>query len=96
MAHEATWQIQDAKNRLSELVRRVRENEPQVITVHGKEVAAIIPIDEYRRHHPKKRSDKTLLEVLRGFPRLSDVLSDDEIDTLFQRDTDTGRDIEFE
>jgi|CXWL01.1.fsa_nt_gi prevent-host-death family protein len=33
----ATWQLQTAKARLSELLRAVREHGPQVISVRGKE-----------------------------------------------------------
>ena len=33
----ATWQLQTAKARLSELLRAVRENGPQTISVRGKE-----------------------------------------------------------
>jgi prevent-host-death family protein len=33
----ATWQLQTAKARLSELLRKVREEGPQTITVRGKE-----------------------------------------------------------
>jgi prevent-host-death family protein len=95
MASEATWQLQDAKNRLSELIRRARMDEPQVITVRGEEVVAIIPIEEYRRHHPRPRSGKSLLDVLRANP-LGEFLSDEEIDELFARDPDPGRDIDLD
>jgi prevent-host-death family protein len=43
------WQLQTAKQRLSELVDRVLDEGPQVITRHGKEVAVVLAIDEYRR-----------------------------------------------
>lgn len=33
----ATWQLQTAKAKLSELLRKVREEGPQIITVRGKE-----------------------------------------------------------
>lgn len=33
----ATWQLQTAKAKLSELLRAVRDDGPQTISVHGKE-----------------------------------------------------------
>jgi prevent-host-death family protein len=43
------WQLQEAKQRFSELVRRARANGPQVVTRHGEEVAVVVSIEEYRR-----------------------------------------------
>jgi len=42
------WQVQEAKQRFSEVLRLVPE-EDQIITRHGEEVAAIVDIDKYRR-----------------------------------------------
>jgi prevent-host-death family protein len=39
-----TWQIQEAKNRFSELVNLSLSEGPQTITRHGKPVAQIVPI----------------------------------------------------
>lgn len=43
------WQIQEAKQRFSEVVREALDNGPQVVTRHGEEVAVVVAIDEYRR-----------------------------------------------
>lgn len=43
------WQLQEAKNRLSEVVKAARNKGPQVITVRGKEEVAVIAIEELRR-----------------------------------------------
>ena len=43
------WQLQEAKQRFSELVRHARANGPQVVTKHGEEVAVVVGIEEYRR-----------------------------------------------
>jgi prevent-host-death family protein len=43
------WQVQEAKQRLSELLRATRDEGPQVVTHHGKEVAVVVEIEEYRR-----------------------------------------------
>ncbi len=44
-----TWQLQDGKQRFSELIRSALTRGPQVITRHGEEVAVVIDIKEYRR-----------------------------------------------
>jgi prevent-host-death family protein len=43
------WQLQDAKQRFSQLVRHARDEGPQVVTRHGEEVAVVVSIEEYRR-----------------------------------------------
>lgn len=43
------WQLQDAKARLSELVKSVATDGPQQITVHGKPAAIVMAADEYDR-----------------------------------------------
>jgi prevent-host-death family protein len=43
------WQLQEAKQRFSELVRHARVHGPQVVTRHGEEVAVVVSIEEYRR-----------------------------------------------
>jgi prevent-host-death family protein len=43
------WQLQEAKQRFSELVRRARDDGPQVVTKHGQDVAVIVAIDDYLR-----------------------------------------------
>jgi prevent-host-death family protein len=43
------WQLQEAKQRFSELVRHARAEGPQVVTKHGEEVAVVVSIEEYRR-----------------------------------------------
>ena len=42
------WQLQDAKNRLSEVVDAALSEGPQVITRRGKETAIVLSYDEYR------------------------------------------------
>lgn len=40
----ATWQVQSAKQRFSEVIRAAEAGEPQHITRHGERVAVIIDI----------------------------------------------------
>jgi prevent-host-death family protein len=57
------WPVQDAKARLSELMRAA-EKEPQIITYRGKPKFEIRAIDE------GKRKPMTLLQALRAAPRV--------------------------
>jgi prevent-host-death family protein len=41
--------LQDAKARFSELVRRVRSDGPQRVTVHGRDEVVVITAEEFRR-----------------------------------------------
>jgi antitoxin Phd len=54
-----TWQVQDAKTRLSEVIERARAEGPQMITKHGKECAVVLSIEDYRvlvAHRPDFKS----------------------------------------
>jgi prevent-host-death family protein len=59
-----SWQLQEAKAHLSELVRESADG-PQVITVHGKAAAVILSKADYDRLQGLKPS---LLEFLRKSP----------------------------
>ena len=80
-----TWQIQHAKNRLSEVVDRASDEGPQVITRRGVETAIVLSIRDYRRLSKPKQS---LVDFLRTSP-LAEVQLD------LERDPDPGRDVEL-
>ena len=49
-----TWQLQEAKARLSEVIKKAAKEGPQKITVHGEATAVVISSEEYERlKHPK-------------------------------------------
>ena len=51
-----TWQLQDAKARLSEVVKRAVNDGPQEITVHGESTAVLVSRVEYDKlKKPAKR-----------------------------------------
>jgi prevent-host-death family protein len=58
------WQLQEAKNRLSEVVR-LSQRKPQTITLHGKPSAVVVSYQEFRRLSQPKMG---LLEVMRSAP----------------------------
>jgi prevent-host-death family protein len=43
------WQLQEAKQKFSQLVRRAIEQGPQTVTRHGKEAVVVISAAEFRR-----------------------------------------------
>jgi antitoxin Phd len=43
----ATWQVQEAKTRLSEVIERARTEGPQTITRHGAVRAVVLSIEDY-------------------------------------------------
>jgi len=44
-----SWQVQEAKQRFSELVQRALDQGPQVVTRRGKEAVVVVAAAEYRR-----------------------------------------------
>ena len=60
------WQLQEAKNRLSELVRKAREEGPQVITLRGDDAVVVVAAKQYRRLARRPRG--TLVDFFRKYP----------------------------
>jgi prevent-host-death family protein len=58
---DAHWQLQEAKQRFSELIRSVETDGPQVVTRHGEEVAVVVSMAEYRRLRGGAEDFKTFL-----------------------------------
>jgi len=50
------WQLQAAKNKLSEVVEQASKNGPQEITKHGKKAAVILSMRDYHRLRRRKGS----------------------------------------
>jgi antitoxin Phd len=79
------WQLQEAKNKFSNLVDKARHDGPQVVTKHGKEAVVIIAIEDYQKLN-KPTSD--LISFFKKSP-LSDINLD------LTRDKSSSRDIEL-
>jgi prevent-host-death family protein len=47
--HEREWQLQEAKNRLSQVVNSALHDGPQTITLRGKPAAVVVSFEEYRK-----------------------------------------------
>jgi prevent-host-death family protein len=83
------WQMQDAKAKFSEVVRRAHAEGPQIVTHRGAETAVVLSIEEYRRLSPAK---KDFVDFLLSGPKLDDEF----VDLINERSKDMGRDIDFE
>jgi prevent-host-death family protein len=61
------WLLQDAKARFSELVRRVRSEGPQHVTVHGRDEVVVISAEEFRRLKGERSGD-ALIAAMQASP----------------------------
>jgi prevent-host-death family protein len=61
------WPLQDAKARFSELVRRVRSEGPQHVTVHGRDEVVVVTAEEFRRLKGD-RTGASLIAALQASP----------------------------
>ena len=79
------WQLQEAKNRLSEVVRKARSEGPQVITLHGSDAAVVVSAQDFgRMSRPKGK----LVNFFRSSPLVGVKLT-------LTRSKDTGRVIDL-
>ena len=82
------WQIQTAKARFSEVFRLARAEGPQRITRQGKEGVVMISDEQYDRLMIKSHQPKSIVQFFRESPLVGVKLD-------FERDKDTGHDIEL-
>lgn len=79
------WQLQEAKNRFSEVVRKASDEGPQTVTKHGKDSVVVLSAEDYRKLERPKTS---LVEFFQRSP-----LSKVEID--LKRDKSPTRSVEL-
>ena len=80
------WQLQHAKNRLSEVINNAMKGEPQMITRNGQPAAYIINCETF--DNKIKGQKKSKKEILLSRPHK-------EIELNIERDPDPGREIEL-
>ena len=61
------WRLQDAKARLSEVVRHAQTKGPQRVTLHGQDAAVIMSAEDFDRAH-KPVSGRDLVNALGESP----------------------------
>jgi prevent-host-death family protein len=77
------WKLEDAKARLSEVIRRARTEGPQQVTTRGRDAVFVIAAEELERALPTREPLLAYLESLDAGP----------LD--LERDPDAGRDPPF-
>jgi prevent-host-death family protein len=85
---DARWQLQDAKARFSEVVKRALEEGPQHVSVRGQPTVVVLSEAAYAAltaQHPS-----IVDHILDGPP-----WPDDLVEAINDRSRDTGRDIPF-
>lgn len=80
------WALQDAKARLSEVVRLAMEHEPQEITLRGEPAVVVLSREDYDRLTQRRES---LVEFIRRSP----LYGADDVE--FPRDQSLTREVEL-
>jgi prevent-host-death family protein len=65
----AAWQLQDAKNRFSEVVNEAERSGPQVVTRRGANAAVVLSYKDYQKLAKRSRGT-TLIDTLLAAPKL--------------------------
>lgn len=81
----ASWQLQDAKARLSELVKKATTEGPQEITVHGKPAVVVLSNAEFLKLKGGKQ-EQSMVDFLLNSPLRG-------LDIDFERDKSLTRDV---
>ncbi len=80
-----SWQLQEAKNKLSHIIKEARQGKPQIITLHGKPAVVLLSIDEYKK-------------LIKPENKLSEALSRPELndnELIFEQNTSMVRNVEL-
>jgi prevent-host-death family protein len=86
------WQVQEAKQRFSELLRAVQSDGPQIVTRHGEEIAVVLDITDFHRLQGDVADFKALLL---GGPKFGDDVADVFAEIEAERKADVGRAVDF-
>jgi prevent-host-death family protein len=79
----AKLQLQEAKNKFSEVVRKATEEGPQMVTKHGRDSVVIVSVEDYKRIEQPKTS---LVEFFQHSPLAS-------VELNLERDKSPAREI---
>jgi antitoxin Phd len=82
---DTVWQLQDAKNRFSEVVKNAISEGPQTVTRHGEEIVVILSKAEYNR---LIKTQVSLVDFFRQSPLVG-------MDLDLERDRSLPRDIDL-
>lgn len=80
-----TWQLQEAKNRFSEVVEEAIQHGPQTVTRHGREAVVILSYDEYTKLKPQPLNLFQALQIPQEY----------RVDLEVERSKELSRDIDL-
>ncbi|TWB19144.1 prevent-host-death family protein [Nitrospirillum amazonense] len=83
----ATWKLEDAKARFSEVVRRARTEGPQTVTTRGRDPVVVIAAEDLTDLMPSQPPRQPLIQFLES------LYSGDDLEPV--RDRDLGRDVDL-
>jgi prevent-host-death family protein len=84
----SNWQLQDAKARFSEVVKRARERGPQHVSLRGEPAVVVISEEEFGKLTASRPS---IVDHILDGP----FWPDDVVDAINDRSRDIGRDLTF-
>lgn len=85
-----TWKLQDAKARLSEVVRKARAGAPQMVTMHGKNAVIIADADRFEVR-AKPRCPQTMADFIESSKKYRGLTEGIEFDKSFPMVIDRDR-----
>lgn len=86
--NKSNWQVQEAKNRFSELIEETLSKGPQVVTRHGKPLVRVVPYEDKTASRGKQRTAASLVNLLMRCPA--------ELALPKRNSKDYGRDVSFQ
>ena len=77
---ESIWEIQEAEDKFTQLLRFAKEKGPQTVLKNGHPEAVVISFEAYKKLLAKKKSQKKLSEFFSESP-----LADSRLELEFER-----------
>ena len=84
----SNWQLQEAKARFSEVVKRARERGPQHVSLRGEPAVVVISAADFAKLTKSRRS---IVDHILDGP----AWPDDVVEAINDRSRDIGRDLPF-
>jgi prevent-host-death family protein len=84
----ASWQLQTAKARFSEVFRLALAEGPQFITRNGRDAVVVLPVEQFEALKSRTAEPKSLVDFFKRSPLAG-------LDLKLEREHDPGRDFEL-
>lgn len=83
-----SWQLQEAKAKLSELIRLAQSEGPQLITHHGRGEVVVVPVKQFEQLTQRVNQPSSIVDFFARSPLVG-------VELDLERDKQEGRDIEL-